>query len=329
MEGSGVGEVAQEDIEPICINLRNLLDLAVKRNLADCILLSGGLDTSILAAVASRYTSLTGITVAAGRVHEDLEYAKAVASQYGIKHVVVTPTEDEILRVLPDVIRVVKSYDPMEINGSVAAYLGLIEAKQRGFDAVMTGDGGDELFAGYTFYYKLSRDELEQALQRTWKVMSFSSRPLAASLGINARLPYLDEQFMNMAMQIDSSLKVREERGIVWGKWILRKAYEGILPSRLLWRSKLHIGAGSGVNEVLSEITSLITDEEYEAMKMRFFEDDGVVIRSREGLLYYRVFRQVVGVPRRMGEGEKTCPDCMTHLREGANYCRVCGAYPI
>lgn len=313
------------EINRVCSLLRKKLYGAVRRRLAGCMLLSGGVDTSVIAAVSSVLTQLTGVTVAIPPAH-DLPYAEKVAERFNIEHVVVRPSERELYEAVEEVIPVVRSFDPMEVHGGVAAYIALKQAREMGFRGVMTGDGGDELFAGYTFYYNLSPERLKKALEKTWQVMRFSSTVIGDSLGVEVLLPFLDDEFSQFAKGLDVGLKVRREGEKVWGKWILRKAYEYVIPYDVIWRDKLHIGAGSGVEEALRRIADKIPEHKYSLAAGKYYEQDGVRLRSREHLLYYEVFRRKLGPPRELGEAEERCPDCGAPLTGGEKrFCPTCG----
>ena len=318
------------EIARICNELRREFYHAVKRNFAPCIVLSGGVDTSVITAVASLFSSLTGVTVASNAAAPDLPYAKEVAERFNMEHLVLTPAEEDLVNALERVIPVIRSFDPMEVHGSVVVYLALEKAKELGFNSVMTGDGGDELFAGYTFYFNLSYDELKCVLERTWQVMSFSSTYIGNYMQIKVLLPYLDESFKKFAMRIDTSLKIRRENGKTWGKWILRKAFENIVPHKVIWRDKIHVGAGSSIETTLPRIAEKIPESEFRQKTKEYERRDSVTIKSKEHLLYYEIFRKHVGIPSELGDSDRRCPSCNAPLRDTlTKFCRVCGAYPI
>lgn len=319
-----------EDLSELCSKLRALLEGAVRRNLSEGILLSGGLDTSVLAALASRLAPLVAFTVGFdGAPAPDIEYASMLSSRLRLRHVVHRFSERELYEAVRKVVEVVRSFDPVEVRNSAAIYVGLRLAKEHGVGTVMTGDGCDELFAGYSFFFNLSEEELGLELQRLCSSMSFSSVPLARSLGLEARLPFLDPELRAFAMSIGPRYKVRREGGRVYGKWILRKAFEGVLPSEILWRDKAPIEVGSGTAVLPQLFEQRITDAEFEARRREYLEEDGVSIRSKEQLFYYEVYRSVLGPPRPASPGERACPFCRSSVAERATYCRTCGAYPI
>jgi asparagine synthase (glutamine-hydrolysing) len=306
-----------------------LLEEAVKRNLAEGLLFSGGLDTSILALISSKFASLKAFTVALEEAPApDVKYASLMAKKLGIKHLIHFIDEEELYDAIYTVVRTMRSFDPMEVRNSTAVYAALKMAKEEGLSMVMTGDGCDELFAGYSFLFNLEGEQLKFELEKLWRTMSFSSVPLAEALGLEAKLPYLDSRVKNFAFKLDPAYKVRKERGQKWGKWILRKAFEGVLPDEIVWRVKTPIEHGSGTTILSALFEHRISDEEFQEKRGRYFKNDRVTIRSKEQLFYYEVYRSTLGVPHRAKRG-RICPYCNSNVEEGVTYCRVCGAYPI
>jgi len=306
------------------------LEESVRRNLTDGLLLSGGLDTSILAYLASKYGKPGCITVALrGAPAPDVDYAKLVASQLGLRHNVHYFGNEEVDEGIRAVIRIMKSFDPMEIRNSVAIYIALKVGRDQGMSTFMTGDGCDELFGGYSFLFGLTKEQLGTALRTLWANMRFSSIYLAERLGLGVRLPYLAPQFKVLATGLDARLKVRTEGGQVWGKWILRKAFEDVLPREIVWRVKAPIEVGSGTTILPSHFDSTISDLEFNEKKTKYLNEDRVVIRSKEHLFYYEIYRGVMGVPYAIDSNAKSCPDCGSNVEQGASFCRTCGAYPI
>ena len=318
------------DIEKICSELRLLLEEAVKKNLTEGILFSGGLDTSVLAVVASRFTLMKAFTVAfQGFPAPDVKYATLMANRLHLKNFVHYFDEDELYEAVRTVVKTMRSYDPMEVRNSAAVLVGLKVAKEKGVNTVMTGDGCDELFAGYSFLFNLEKEKLDLELKKLWEVMAFSSVPLAKTLEVEAKLPYLDPSFKAFAMKLDSGYKVRTERGKVWGKWIVRKAYENMLPKEVAWRAKVPIEQGSGTTMLPSVFGRNIADAEFEEKRSKYLEKDKVTIRSKEHLFYYEIYRSVVGVPHPTDPNGKLCPQCNSNVARRSTYCRTCGAYPI
>jgi asparagine synthase (glutamine-hydrolysing) len=303
---------------------------SVERNLAQGLLLSGGLDTSLLAYLAVKWIKPDCFTVALnGAPAPDIEYAKLVADSLGLGHHIHGFGEVELDEAVRNTIEVMRCFDPMEIRNSVALYVGLKMARDQGLNSIMTGDGCDELFAGYSFFFGLDKVQLDSALKNLRANMRFSSVYLAEHLGMEVKLPYLDPQFESFAAALDSDLKVRSERGQVWGKWILRKAFENIVPQEIVWRVKAPIEVGSGTATLPSRFDSTIPDLEFDEKRARYLNQDKVTIRDKEHLFYYEVYRSIVGVPHPTLACAKICPDCNSDVPNEASFCRTCGAYPV
>jgi len=319
-------------LKSICLKIRSLLEDAVKRNLTEGILLSGGLDTSVLATVASKLVPLKAFTVALqGAQAPDIEYAMSMSRFLRIRHFIYYFDESQVFETIPIVVKTLRTFDPMEISGGVGVLIGLKLAKDNGLDAVMTGDGGDELFAGYPWLFCLEKEELDSELQKMWDTMTFSSAPIGKAVGVEVETPYLDPEFKSFAMKLDSQYKIRTRRGRKWGKWIIRKAFEDLLPKKIAWRDKVFGPIGMGMWDYLPKILdSKISSEEFERKRRKYLECDGVTIRDKERLFYYEIYRSAVGVPHKTDPRSKTCPHCNSNVAPAsASYCRTCGAYPI
>lgn len=302
----------------------------MQRNEAEGLLLSGGLETSILAYLASRRGKPSCYTVALeGAPAPDVPYALRIAELFQLPHKVHTFGFKELEEALREVVKVMRSFDPMEIRNSASIYIALRVAKTGGMKRVMTGDAGDELFAGYNFFFDKDKPHLDEALNKMWENMTFSSIPLAQSLGMEARLPFMDGAFKSFAMALDSSLKVRQVGDKVWGKWILRRAFEPFLPKEAIWRVKTPIEYGSGTTTLPAYFSSQIPDSYFEGKKRLYISTDGVALRDKEQLHYYEIYRSLFGPPLQGGDGEKHCPECRVAVPGKVSFCRTCGAYPV
>jgi asparagine synthase (glutamine-hydrolysing) len=320
------------------MELRKRVFDAVRETLGDSILLSGGLDTSIVAAMASsilephQKQGFHAYTVVLnGSLSLDLDYSKLVSDEFNLSHHLLITDFSELDGALPEVIRVLKSFDPMEIRNSVTVYLGMRNAKSDGFAKIMTGDGADELFAGYSFIFKLPKDRAQTALTHLWEVMHFSSIPLARSLGMEAVIPFLRTSVRAFASQIDFDFLVGscEASGEVFGKFILRRAFEDMLPQEVVWRTKTPIEYGSGSTTLPRIYSGLINDADFAEKKRKYMEEDHVKIRDKEHLRYYEIYREIFGTPFPEDASKRTCPSCNTNVPSNATFCTTCGEYPI
>ena len=311
-------------------SLVEVLSASVRRHPADGLLLSGGLDTSVLAALASQRRKPYCLTVALkGAPAPDIEYAKKIAETFNLRHEIIYFGEQELENSLRATIQILGSFDPMEVRNSTACYIGLKAAKDRGLASVMTGDGGDELLAGYSFFFDLKREQLSAELSKMWANMSFSSIPLGHDLGIAVALPFLDTEFIAFAKRLDPALLVNIRNGKPYGKWILRKAFESTLSPEVVWRVKAPLEVGTGTTTLPSYYDSGIANSEFAEKKARFLAEDRVKLRSKEHLHYYEIYRSTRGIPHLKSVSGRSCPECGSNVKENFSYCRVCGAYPI
>jgi len=311
----------------ICSKLRSLIEEAVKKNLADGLLLSGGLDTSVIATIASRFTQLKAFTVGFKRSQApDIKYATMIAKRLGIKHFVHVFDEEELYVAVPEVVRIMRSFDPVGTRSSISIYIVLSDAKREGLEEVMTGDGGDECFVGYDHLLNLEGEELEFELNDLLGVNEFASNRLGKALGITIKQPFLDPEVKAFARSLATEYKIRSHRGEKWGKWIVRKAFEDVLPKEIAWRRSALIETGSGTISLTDFFDKKISDEEFTEKKNRFLQQDKVTIRSKEHLYYYEAYRSVIGVPHPTEPIGKTCPECNSNMAENARFCRTCGA---
>ena len=316
----------KEDEKEACILLRGLLRDAVKKNNAEALLLSGGLDTSILAALSNdENKNKKAFTVAlAGTRAPDIGYAKKVAQKFRYEHHLIRVTESEALGEIPLVIRAVRSFDPALPNDLVI-YTALKEAKKLGIKSVMTGDGADELFAGYSYMHELSLEELNRYINALSKTMWFSSNKLGAFLSVEIKQPYCDKEIVNFALKLDPGLKIKERDGRRYGKWILRKTFEEELDA-VTWREKEPIEFGSGTTKLRDVIRRNISDTEFERKKREYEMD----FMNKEHLFFYEIYKVVVGEIPKPKEEENACPLCKAGLPKDKFHCSICGfSYPI
>lgn len=295
-------------MESILEALRICLRDAVRQNPAEGFLFSGGLDTSILASLSP---AIPALHICLEGIGDDLPFAERVAQELGLCLVVRQVSADEALRAIPEVIRIRRSFDPALPN-DLALYFAFDKARQLGWQSVMTGDGADELFAGYSFMF--DRD-LETYIPRLVGRMHFSANEFGAWFAIRVAQPYLDREVVNLALSIPAELKVRMENGQRYGKWILRKAFEKELAD-ICWQSKRPIEMGSGFTRLRKMIADMVHASDWDA-PVQFISPDHPY--------YYRVYRQVVGdIPAPEPE-EMVCPGCGTGLPPASAHCRVCG----
>ncbi len=295
--------------------LRQKLAKALRRNQAPAILVSGGIDSGILAYLSP---GVKGVTVTLDGQGEDLKYISILREPLGLDFATVKVGVDEALSTVGQVVKILRSFDPALPN-DLAVYFGMREAKRKGFTSIMTGDGADELFGGYSYMQEI--EDLDGYIQRVSRSMSFSSNQIGEYFGLEVRQPYLDQDFIEFALSLGKELKIREEKDKIWGKWILRKAFEPHLPAEFIWQEKRPLEVGSGMALLRRIISDRIPDQEYEEKKRAY----PVKFLCKEHLFFYEVFCKEVGKIPQPVQGEDRCPGCGGGVPHGRGHCRICG----
>lgn len=274
--------------------LRNALEHAVERQLMSDVpygvLLSGGLDSSIIAAIAKKYAPRR---IETGSISEawwpqlhsfavglkgspDLAAARKMADYLKTVHHEIHFTIQEGLDAVRDVIYHLETYDVTTIRASTPMYLMARVIKSMGIKMVLSGEGSDELFGGYLYFHKAPNAQAfhEETVRKLGKLHLYdclrANKSLAA-WGVEGRVPFLDKEFMDVAMRLNPEDK-RPGNGRI-EKWILRKAFEDVLPPEIAWRQKEQFSDGVGYSwiDTLKEITSkAVSDEDLANAKYRF-----------------------------------------------------------
>jgi asparagine synthase (glutamine-hydrolysing) len=259
------------------------------------VFLSGGLDSAIIAAIAARHLEKQGErlqTFAVGTEGSaDLLAARVVARHLGTEHRERVYDSGEAVRAVPAVVRAIEHFDPSLVRSAVPNFL-LAEMTAEHVKVVLTGEGADELFAGYD-YLRGFEDamSLQGELMRT--VHSLHNLNLqrcdrvTMAHGLEARVPFLDRQVIAFAFGLPMAWKLSAPGELE--KRLLRRAFAGWLPDEILWRVKAEFGDGSGAADVLTRrLEEQISDADFELER-------AVVdppLRTREELAYHRIFAE-------------------------------------
>ena len=285
---------AVKENETSITEVKEALEAAVHRQLMSDVpygvLLSGGLDSSVISAIAKKYSQkriesddkseawypqLHSFSVGLDG-SPDLAAAQKVADHIGTIHHEIKFTIQEGLDAIKDVIYNIETYDITTIRSSTPMYLMARVIKSMGVKMVLSGEGADEIFGGYLYFHKAPNAEEfhEETVRKLDKLHMYDCLRANKSLmawGIEGRVPFLDKEFIDVAMRINPKDKmINGER---MEKWVIRKAFEDMLPESVAWRQKEQFSDGVGYDwiDTLKEVVDKeVTDEQLANAKFRF-----------------------------------------------------------
>jgi len=283
------------DPDRAAAELLRCLERSVERRLARPgpmgVWLSGGLDSSALAALAAAASSAVSTFSAGLPGAPDLAFARRVAGFLGTDHHERLCSLDEMLDVLPRVIYHLESFDAPLVRSSIANYLVAGAAAGR-VRAVLSGEGADELFAGYSFLKTGAEGSLRAALAEAQGALHNTALQrvdrMAAAHGTRARPGFLDPDVVALANAMPDALKLHGPERTE--KWVLRRAVLGMLPEEVVWRPKEKFWSGSGIAETLAEVADREIGDDAFARERDLGPGD--TLGSKEDLYYYRIFRR-------------------------------------
>ena len=288
--------------------LREELEKAVRQQLMTDVpfgvLISGGLDSSLIAAIATKIQKeqkrppLHSFSIGL-KDSSDLKYARKVAEYLGTIHHEIVFSLSEAMCVLRDVIYHIETFDVTTIRASTPMYLLARKIKSLGIKMVLSGEGADEIFGGYLYFHMApSASELHQECVRKLFLLSkydcLRANKSTAAWGVETRVPFLDKEFLEYVMSFDPSEKMCHGSRIE--KYVLRKAFEGYLPEEILWRQKEQFSDGVGYSWIdhLKKHTEIITDEMILHVKDKFPIQTP---STKEGYYYREIFDSLFHSP--------------------------------
>ncbi|MEJ7745394.1 MAG: asparagine synthase B [Luteimonas sp.] len=303
--------------------LRDAFERAVHRQMMTDVpygvLLSGGLDSSLVAACAARFARHRVEEDDASeawwpRLHSfaiglegspDLAAADVAAEAIGTVHHGYRYTFEEGLDALPEVIRHIETYDVTTIRASTPMYLLARRIKAMGVKMVLSGEGADEIFGGYLYFHKAPNarefhEELVRKLDALHNYDCLRANKSMMAWGVEPRVPFLDVEFLDVAMRMDAQAKMVDKSRVGAGsngarhieKAVLREAFEGYLPDSILWRQKEQFSDGVGygwIDGLKAHAEASVSDREFAAAASRFPFNPP---QSKEAYLYRRIFEQ-------------------------------------
>jgi asparagine synthase (glutamine-hydrolysing) len=291
-----------ENYEQARKTVKDLLMEATEKRMRDNavtgILLSGGLDSSLIAWMAHEITPDIECFTVSMEGGQDLPLAKDVADYLGVKHHILMFSEKEINEILPRAIHHQEMYEESCVHGAIANFLAgrFIQGKA---SCVLTGEGADEFFAGYDGQYRQGRNAEEVAGIIDFLINVAHNTALQRLDRLNAansyesRTPFLDARVMDFALKIPLEHKIvgKEQTG----KWILREAFEGCLPDHIIYQTKRFFAQGSGVAYIMRQQAEKVLSED----DLKAFNSvaGNPLLSSVEELYYYHMFKKTLPHP--------------------------------
>jgi len=288
-----------DDADTIIPELRKRLEQAIQRWLATDtvgVWLSGGVDSTVIATLLKqRVRKLHSFVIGLPNA-TDLKYAQIMAKLLHTEHHAHTISLDEILAALPDVIYALESFDALLVRSSVTHYL-ISKIASEYVELIFTGEGGDELFAGYDYMKNYPLEELPVILEQAVKSLHNTAFQrvdrCAGAHGLISCFPFADMDVVEYALRIPARYKLHQQSGRQIEKWILRKVVEQEIPEEVLWRPKTKFWQGTGLQQLLGEYAdSHISDRDFERERRL---PNGWILASKEELMYYRIFNEFFG----------------------------------
>jgi len=295
------------DLDRIMDNIRNIIRRSILTRVdfhvpVGC-LLSGGIDSSVVTYLASKVysemfgdgTRLKTFALGVNEDSKDVQNARVMANFLNTNHHELIVSTEQMLAVLPDVIYYLESFDPSLVRSAVANFLISQYAYNHGIQTLLSGEGGDEVFCGYEY---LKDFPIEELFERQMECMGFLHNNAALRLdrmnqcnGIRVVAPLISGELLEYSLAIPPKYKQKQDGNNRIEKWVFRKAFESLLPKRIVWRLKQEFSQGSGSASTLTDhFDYLITDSELSDAQVEY-----PMIRSKEELYYFRIFTRHFG----------------------------------
>ena len=297
------------DLEELKVAFEKAVKSHMMSDVPYAVLLSGGLDSSLVSAVAAQYVAKRvededKTDAWWPRLHSfavglegapDLKAAKKVADMIGTVHHEIHFTIQEGLDAIRDVIYHLETYDTTTIRAATPMYLMTRKIKAMGIKMVLSGEGSDEIFGGYLYFHKApnAKEFHEETVRKLDRLHMFDcarANKATSAWGVEARVPFLDKNFIDVAMRLNPQDKMCLDGKME--KWILRKAFDNgdTLPAEVLWRQKEQFGDGVGyswIDSIRDFVEKEVSDQQLATSEFRFPVNTP---DTKEGYYYRTIF---------------------------------------
>lgn len=309
-------------------HLRQEISVVIAQKRPDCVLFSGGIDSSVIAYEASLVNSdFRAITIGVeGFQNSDVEYSLATARELKLKnHAIMNVTQGIVLSTVPEAIRILHSFNPQWISSTITL---LLSVGTNPAEIYATGEGSDDMFGSFPFFlsWKHPKVPLAQAIEMRLSDISVMSKRIFEAKGVPYLLPYYSENVKKAILDIPIEERIYKTPAYS-SKYPLRKAYEDVLPSICLTRPQTMAFSGSGVYRTLLNEAGRISDSEFQAALTRYF--------PFSGKLEYYLFRHYRSIfpDERFGcvntQTANLCVHCHMPMRIESVVCSKCYTFQL
>jgi asparagine synthase (glutamine-hydrolysing) len=298
--------LCQDDVDTVLANIRNIVDASFANRVhfrrPTASLLSGGVDSSVIAALAAKAyrrefgdeAKLHTFALGVGE-SEDIKNARLVAQHIGSEHHELIVSLEDLLEVLPEVIYHLENFDPSLVRSAAANYLISRYAREMGYEVLLSGEGGDEVFCGYQYLKDYPPEEI---YGQQIKCLGFLHNNASLRLdrmnnchGLRVVTPFISGELLSYALTLPPDYKMKHQEGEAVEKWIMRMAFQDELPHEVAWRLKQEFSQGSGSAGVLPKYF----EDKYSDDELAQAQAKHPVIRSKEEMHYFNLFTDHFG----------------------------------
>lgn len=306
-------------------NITQKMDVAIRKEVPEGVLFSGGIDSSAILYHAHKYNpNVMAITVGVkGKENPDVEYSKQVAKQLGIQnHHIYYIEPEKVKSIVETAVRILGAFNPEWVSSTTTLLLGTMYAKRQNLQSISSGEGADDLLGSFPFFtnWKGDNSSLEKVIKDRLKEIVIMSEIIAKNLKMRYIAPYYDEDLKQELLSIPVEERMKKE-GEIKTKYPLRKAYEEILPSICITRPQTMAFSGSGIYDTIKSIGDEIPEEEFQEACKKYFQ-----FRNKFEYALFKMYQKHFPF-KQVGEGG--CVHCGSAMNGNKINCKTCATLQI
>ena len=306
-------------------SIREKMDAAIRKEVPEGVLFSGGIDSSAILYHAHKYNpNVMAITVGVkGKENPDVEYSKQVAKEMGIEnHHIYYIEPEKVKSIVETAVRILGSFNPEWVSSTTTLLLGTMYAKKQKLNSISSGEGADDLLGSFPFFtnWKGDNSSLEKVIKDRLQEIVVMSEIIAKNLKMRYIAPYYDEDLKQELLSIPVEERMKKE-GEIKTKYPLRKAYEEILPSICITRPQTMAFTGSGIYDTIKSIGDEIPKEEFQEACHKYFP-----FRNQFEYALFKMYQKHFPF-KQVGEGG--CVHCGSAMNGNKINCKTCATLQI